>query len=72
MKTKYYAFSVMNLKAEHHIRHSQEPSNSGNSDNKMFYFPGFINMPNATVQQTTMNNAIDSTQHTQYRNRTHH
>ena len=50
MKTKNYIFLVMNLKTEHHVRQSQEPSNSGNSDSKMFNFPWFINMPNATAQ----------------------
>ena len=54
MKTKYYIFLVMNLKTERHVRQSQEPSNSCNSDSKMFHFPGFISMPKATVQQWTM------------------
>ena len=50
MKTKYYKFLAMNLKTQHYVSQSQEPSHSGNSDSKMFYFPGFISMPNATVQ----------------------
>jgi len=51
METKNYTFLVTNLKTEHHVSQSQEPSHSGNSDSIMFHFPGFISMPNATVQQ---------------------
>jgi len=54
MKMKHYIFLVMNVNTEHHVRQSQEPSHSGNSDSNMFHFPGFISMPNATVQQWTM------------------
>lgn len=36
MKSSYYKFLVKNFKTEHHIRHLQEPDQSGNSDSKVF------------------------------------